>query len=105
MLVHLGKDSGNADGKAQATLQLHRRPEQPAQQLAAAILEHQNGLAALTIEFQRAHRPAAVQFVLEGIFVGQAIERGRRRLHRGCERDQHAVALAFRAVAPPSAEG
>ena len=105
VLVHLAKGRGNADGDAQETSHLHRRAEQPAEQLAAGILEHQNGLTAISHKFKRSHRPRAVQLILEGVFVGKAIEGGRCRLLRGWEHDQHAITPAFCAVTPPSAEG
>ena len=83
---------------------LHRRAEEPAEQLAAGILEHQNGTAAISHKLERPHRPIGVQLILEGVFVGKAIEGGRCRLLRGWEHDQHTLAPAFCAVTPPSAE-
>jgi len=51
------------------------------------------------------HGPRAIQLILKRVFVGKAIEAGRRRLFRGWEHDQHAIATAFCAAAPPAAEG
>jgi hypothetical protein len=48
VLVHLAKGRGNADDDAQETSHLHRRSEEPAEQLAAGILEQQNGLTAIS---------------------------------------------------------
>ena len=104
-LVHLADSCGHADGEAQETPNLHRHAEEPAEQLAAGILEHQNGPTAVSQKLQRPHGPRAVKLILQGVFVGKAIEGGRRRLLRGWEHDQHAVAPTFRAVTPPSAEG
>ena len=74
-------------------LRLHRRAEQPLERLAAGILEHQRGPAALADELQRPRRPCAVQFVPQSIFVGEAIEGRRRRLLRGGQHGQHGVRL------------
>ena len=104
-LVHLAKGRRDADGDAQETSHLHRRAEEPAEQLAAGILEHQNGPTAISHKLERPHRPRAVQLILEGVFVGKAIEGGRSWLFRGREYDQYILAPTFCALTPPSAEG
>ena len=83
---------------------IHRRAEQSAEQLAAGILEHQNGPTAISHKLERPHRPRAVQLILEGVFVGKAIESGRCWLLRGGEHDQHVLAARLGALAPSSAE-
>ena len=79
--------------------------EEPVERLAAGILEHQNGLTAISLKFKRSHRPRAVQLILEGVFVGKAVEGGRCRWFRGWEHDQHALTPNLSCVMPSSAEG
>jgi hypothetical protein len=103
-LVRVADSCGHADGEAQETLDIHRHAEEPAEQLAAGILEHQNGPAAIAHKLQRPHRPRAFQLILEGIFVGNAIESGWRGLFRGREYDQDILAAKSCALTPASAE-
>jgi hypothetical protein len=99
--VHLSKGRRNAGGEAQEASHLHRSAEEPAEQLTAGILEHQNGPTAVSLK--RPHSPRAVQHTLERVFASRAIESGGCRLLRGWEYGQHAITLC--GVTPPSAEG
>jgi hypothetical protein len=103
--MNLAKDHGDAYGQAKELSYLHWGAEEAAEQVAARIFEQQNDLAAVSRKRKRPHGPCAVQLILEGIFVGKAIESGRRRLFRGWAHNQHANTLTFCAVAPASTEG
>ena len=83
---------------------LHRSAEEPAEQLAARILQHQNGLAAISHKLKRPHRPCAVQLILKGVFVGKAIEGGRCRLIRGWPYNQYVLTPIFCDITLPTAE-
>ena len=103
-LVRLAKGCGDADSEAQETSRLHRRAEEVAEQFAAGILEHQDGLTAVLHKFKRPHGPRAVQLILESVFVGKAIENIGRWLLRGREYDEYISTPTFGALAPPAAE-
>ena len=103
-LVDLAQGDRDADGEVQEASHLHRRAEQPLERLAALILQHQHGPAAVADELQRPRRPGSVQLVLQSIFVGQAIEGGRCRMLRGGQHGQHGVPAAIGIQAPPTAE-
>ena len=75
-LVQLAERGRDADREAQECSHLHGRAEQPVERLAARVLEHQHGPAALAHELQRPHRPRTVQLVLQAVFVSKAIEGG-----------------------------
>ena len=103
-LMDLAQGRGDLDGEAQEASHLHRGAEQPGERLAARIFEHKNGPAALLHELQRLRRPGAVQFVLQSIFVREAIEALRRRVLRGRKHGQHNVSFAVGAFTPGSAK-
>src|SRR5208282_6386428 len=75
-LVDLAQSPGNADGEATKTPHLHGRAKQPLKRLAAEVLKHQHGATAFADELQRPCRPGSVEFVLQLIFVSEAIEAG-----------------------------
>ena len=100
----LPEGRGDADGEAQEASHLHRRAEQPVERLAAGILQHQHGPAAVADELQRPHRPRPVQLVLQAVFVSQAIQGRRCRMLRGGQHGQHGVPVAVGARAPCPAE-
>ena len=104
MLVDLSQGRGKADREPQEISDFHRPAEEPIEGLAAGILEHQKRLTALALEFNGAYRPRAVQLMLEGQFVGKAIEGGPCWSFRGRELDQYADLRTFICVTPPSAE-
>ena len=103
--MDLAERGGDADGEAQEASHLHRCAEQPIERLAAGILEHQHDPAAVSHELQRSHRPRAVQFVLQSIFVSEAIEDGGVRMLPDGPRRQYSTAVAAGARTPSSAEG
>jgi hypothetical protein len=61
-------------------------------------------MGALSNKFQRPYGPSAVQFVPQAIFVGEAIEDGRRRMLYGGKDDQNRSRPAIRIKASPAAE-
>ena len=103
-LVELAQSHGNVDGQAQEALHLHGCAEQPAEWLAAGILEHQHGPTAFGDELQRSYRPCPIKFVLQSIFVREAIEGGRCRMFPGRKHGQHGGAITVVGVASASAE-
>ena len=88
-LVRLAQRGGDADREAQEASHLHGRAEQPLERLAARILEHQHRPTAFALKRQRPRRPAAVQLVLQFVFVGEAIEGRPVRVLRGGQHGQH----------------
>ena len=62
------------NGEAQEAPHLHRHAEQPLEWLATRIVKHQHGSIGVVHELQRPHRPCAVEFVLQFVFVRQTIE-------------------------------
>ena len=82
----------------------HRLAEQPFQQFAARVLQHQHGPTALADELQRPHRPRSVELILQSIFMSKAIEDLLWRVLHGGHHGQHGETVAIRAQAPPSAE-
>ena len=103
-LMDLAQRSRDADGEAQEASHLHRRAEQPVERLAARILQHQHGPAAVADELQRSRRPRSVQRVLQSKFMRQAIEGRRCRMLRGGKHGQHDVPAAIGILAPRAAE-
>jgi hypothetical protein len=85
VLVHLAKGCGNADGDVQERSHPYRHADARAEQIAAKILEEQNGPAAISHKLDRPRSPGAVQLIFQGVFVGKAIESGRSWLFRGRE--------------------
>src|SRR5258706_10253763 len=86
------------DCQAQEEIHLERHAEQSLERLAAGILEHQRGPAALTKQLEWTHRPRPVQLLLQSIFVSKTIQSGRRRMLRSGEHGQHesrGVAMAI----------
>jgi hypothetical protein len=51
-----------------------KRAEQPIDRLAAWIREHKHDPIDVAHELQRLHRPRPVQFILQSVFVSEAIE-------------------------------
>ncbi len=102
--MSLAKGRRDTNSDAQEPSHLHRSAKQPAKQLAAGILKHQNASPAISHKLKRPHRPCAVKVILEVVFAGKAIKGGWCRLLRrwGCY--QYFLALAPRAVTPPSGE-
>ena len=79
-------------------------PMQPLERLAAGILEQQRRSTAFAGQRERPRRPCGVELVPQFIFVGKAIEAGRRRALRGGQHGQHGAAAAVVVRAPPAAE-
>ena len=102
--MDLAQSGRDADGEVQKAPDLHRRAEQPIKRLAARILQHQHGSAALLVKGQRPHRPCAVQRVLQSIFMRQAIQGRRCWLLRGGKHGQHVGPAAIGIPAPRAAE-
>ena len=102
--VHLAEGGRDGDGEAQEASHLQRRAEQPVERLAARILEHQHGPAAVAPKFQRPCRPRPVQLILQAIFVSEAIEGGRYRMLPGGRHGKHRIPVAVGALAPCPAE-
>ena len=102
--MDLAQDCGDLNGEAQEASDLHRRADQPGERLAARIFEHENGPGAILHELQRLRRPGAVQFVLQSIFVCDAIEALRCRVLRGRSHGQHDVSFAVGAFTPGPAK-
>ena len=73
-LVELAESRGKTDGEAQEAFDLHGRTKQPIERLAPHIVEHQHGPTAIVHEAQWAHRPCAVELILEFVFVREVIE-------------------------------
>ena len=73
-LVELAQSHGNTNSQAQETSYIHGRAKRPIKRLAARILEHQHGPTAFAHKLQRQQRPRSVEFVLQSVFVGEAIE-------------------------------
>jgi hypothetical protein len=97
-LVRLTQSGGDAHGEAQEASELEGRAQQPAERLAARILEHQYGSAAVTPQLQRPDRPGTVQLIFQAIFVREPVESGRSRVLRG-EQHRQDVPLA---IDPPA---
>ena len=99
-LVHLANSCGHADGEAQETLNIHRHAEEPAEQLAPGILEHQNGPTPVS-QAPAAARPTHCRaHPLRNI-------RASRRLSGaglGCASTGNNSQRGFAAAAPSSAE-
>ena len=72
-LVKLAQSRGNGDGEVKEASNLHRCAEQPVDRLTARILEHQHGSTGVTNELERTYCPRPVEFVLQLIFMCQAI--------------------------------
>jgi hypothetical protein len=62
-LVHLANRCGHADGEAQETPNIHGHADEPAEQLAIGILEHQNGPTTVSQKLQRPDGPCAVKLI------------------------------------------
>ena len=73
-LVKLTQSRGNSAAEAQEAPYLQGPTEQPIDRPTARILEHQHGSIGFAHEVQRPHRPRRVEFVLQFVFVRQAIE-------------------------------
>src|SRR5580704_12772009 len=86
------------DCQAQKEVHLERHAEQSLERLAAGILEHQHGPAALTNQPEWTRRPRPIQLLLQSILVSKTIEGGRRamlcsRLHG--QHESRVVAMAI----------
>jgi hypothetical protein len=73
-LVELAQCRDNSSGQAQKVSHLHGDAEQQVERFAAWIFEHQHRPAAVAHELQRPHRPHLIQFILQSVFVGEAIK-------------------------------
>jgi len=73
-LMELAQSRRNTDGEAQEVSHLDGHAEQPIERLAPLIVEHQHGPTAIVHEVQWAHRPCAIELILEFVFVAEAIE-------------------------------
>ena len=98
------------DRRDEAEREVHERPhrhrltEQPLQQFAARVLQHQHGPTAFADELQRPHRPRSVELILQSVFVSKAIKNVRWRVLHNGHHGQHGKAVAIGTRAPPSAE-
>ena len=72
--MDLAQSRGDANGEPQEVSHLHGYAVQPVEGLAAGILEYQHSATAVEHELQRLHRPRAVQFILQSVFVSEAVE-------------------------------
>src|SRR5215470_4192001 len=63
-LVKPAESQSTRDGDAQEASHLHRGAEQPVDRLTALIFEHQHRPTSVAYEFERAHSPRSVEFVL-----------------------------------------
>jgi len=70
------------------------------QRLAAGILEHQHGPAALTDKFERPQRPRTVEFVPQSIFMCETTNNGGMRAFRDGPNRQYRPALPVGARTP-----
>jgi hypothetical protein len=73
-LMQPGDRRDETEREVQERPHRHRLTEQPLQRLATRVLQHQHGPTALADELQRPHRPRAVEFILQSIFMSKAIE-------------------------------
>jgi metallophosphoesterase superfamily enzyme len=73
-LMKLAQSRGNSDGEAQKAFHLHGHTKRPIERLAARIVEHQHGSTGVAHELQRPHRPGLVEFILQFVFVREAVE-------------------------------
>ena len=102
-LVRLAERVGDADREAQEASRLHRFADKPLERFAARILEQQRRSAAFADKRERPRRPCGVEFLLQFVFVREALDDRRKRMLRGGQHGQRrAAALAVRA--PSAAE-
>src|ERR1700719_2631678 len=86
------------DCQAQEEVHLERHAEQSLERLAAGILEHQHGPAALTNQLKRTRRPCPIQLLLQSIFVSKTIEGGRRGMLCSRQHGQHESRVVAMAI-------
>ena len=103
-LVQLTESVGDVDREAQEAPHLHGLAEQPAERLAARVLEHQHGPTGIAHELQRPRRPRLVELILEFVFMRESIEARAGRLVGGRQNDQHGAPVAIIVQAPPFSE-
>ncbi|MNE19329.1 hypothetical protein D3C80_1124050 [compost metagenome] len=97
-LMELAQHDRDADCQAQKNRRVHGGDQQLHKGLAAGIIQHQLHLPTFTHHITRAHRPTAIQFVLQGKLVGKACQAGGKWLLGGGPGNQDtAVALRARA--------
>jgi hypothetical protein len=92
------------DRNAEEARGFQRSPEKSVERFAAGIFEHQHGSIAVAHQLQGSRRPRPIQLILQSEFVGQTIEARARRAVCGRQNDEHGLAYAFIARAPPSAQ-
>ena len=98
--MNLADRRRDLDGETQECPQFHGRVELALQRLAAGILEHQHGPAALTDQLERPQRPCTVEFVPQSIFMCETINNGGMRALRDGPNRQYRPALPVGARTP-----
>ena len=83
--MKLAESHSDVDRQAQEVVRLQGRAEQPLEQLAARILEHQHGPTAFSDELKRTRRPCPIQFVPQFVFVSKSIQDSRCGMLRSGE--------------------
>ena len=84
---------------AQEAPDIHGYAEQHLERLAARIIEHQHGSIGFAHELQWPHCPRAIEFVVQLVFVCEAIEGRTRRVVEAGATNSTARRLAHRRVA------
>src|SRR5580704_16966188 len=87
--MKLAESQGDFGRQAQEVARLQGRAKQPLERLAAGILEHQHGPAAVTNQLEWTHCPRAIQLLLQSIFVSKTIQSGRCRVLCSMSHGQH----------------
>src|SRR5882724_7890784 len=96
--MKLAESHSDVGRQSQEAARLQGRAKQPLERLAAGILEHQHGPAALTNQLEWTHRPRPVQLLLQSIFVSKTIEGGRCGMLRSRQHGQHESRVVAMAI-------
>src|ERR1700723_1436661 len=98
--MKLAKSHSDVGRQAQEVDRLQGRAKQPLERLAAGILEHQHGPAAITNQLEWTHPPRAIQLLLQSIFVSKTIQSGRCRVLCSRSHGQHGAVSVGLATDP-----
>src|SRR6516162_1557799 len=89
-----------SSAEVQEAPDIHGYAEQHLERLAARILEHQHSPTGFAHELQWQHRPRAIEFALQFVFVTEVIEGRTRRVVGGRSNEQHGAPLTVVVQSP-----